>query len=1472
MRPDEAFGLVYSWTMEAFARISLALSPFIHREAFARLSFLTPPALNGFPCPLHQISAPFLPTLPTSYSFSSHSFNPSYFGYPFKVLFWASDEPTIASLKDRLSELYCRQLSKVRAPLEGVQEWLDALQKAILDLNHPRPYHCLYPSSHIRCERHWKACRSGWMSCRRPFLLQSRRPLHPLLICQVRAPLEGVQEWLDALQKAGVPCAVATSIDRLTLLSALDRMKLLHHFQAFVTAEDDMESMAHRFLSAAVKLDRAPAKCVVFEDDPRGITAAHNCSMKAVALIGTHPAYELKQADLAVSSYAELSVINLRRLFANRGHGIEHMELKKQREEQGPKKRRWHTDTLEVTVSADSDTNGSSDVTIEGAKLVLEEPVLAGDVSIAGEKQVWQGEDEEDSWEMDAEAEVTIMRAVDKGTAPKPPPLSKNDRERVNNALKHFATRGWAADQALAIYIPSRFFPTAASKFRRFVLRCCRPELASALAHMGAGRDADEFLFPLFAEFCFGEFPEEIRNYRDLVNSADMTKPHVCLVCSCPELASALAHMGAGRDADEFLFPLFAEFFFGEYPVLEKIRSYRDQAARVVSPGEGYAAQGGIPPGPHQQHCLIPSFLPSLASPIRYPQARAMPRKVVYHMGPTNSGKTHRALVRFKEASSGTYCGPLRLLAMEVFDRVNADGVYCNLVTGQERKEMPFAHHTACTIEMANLSTPVDVAVIDEIQMISDDYRGWAWTRALLGVQAAEVHVCGDPSVLPLLRAICDATGDAFECHHYHRFAPLTVDQVALSSFLSSLQAHMTFRTPPTCAFLPSHMSPPEGSGDDHKAPVLCGVRGTAARDTSHTRILPSPHVPCTRLISSSVCSCSPPIQRAVEMTTKHRCCVVYGALPPETRRQQARLFNEEESDFRVLVASDAIGMGLNLSIRRVVFSTLHKFNGEEKIIIPSPMVRTGAHMGVSLPSVSLPSVPLPSDSLPSVSLPSVSPSISFPTTPVKQIAGRAGRRGSRYEEGVVTCLDPTDMPLLIAALQEPVEPTTAAGLFPLFEQDRVERPPRLLASSPSSNRATKAAATMTTPEGQNVPSLEQSAGVEAGVGTSTSPPTAEGQVAPVVPPAPASGVPEPVAPSPAVPSAYAPAGGDEDDEDDDDGYLSDDSDEGIDVHAKGALAAKARVTLTLLIPFALAKEMPAVKPSVKALLVFLRKKLSDNALDVIAFQELLPTYLSKVHFSRLQVTLATAADAEVVRQHRVEHVVGTTKHHFGWLHPFNRAFVKAKTDLPEGVEVLLKGVPAEITPLIVYESLAVAKLQKRGRPAFQQGAGFHRVVDPVSGLDTDKIRGLDTDKIRGLDTDKIRGLDTDKIRGLDTDARGMVPHPGDARGMVPHPGDKYRWRHVVEDPLTDASYLVHYPSLPCRFCQGPHMDKLHDESAANVRPGIPFAQAAAHISSFSHDAALGTAGVATRATKAKQALQAAKKLYGIRAEKAKGK
>lgn len=65
-----------------------------------------------------------------------------------------------------------------------------------------------------------------------------------------------------------------------------------------------------------------------------------------------------------------------------------------------------------------------------------------------------------------------------------------------------------------------------------------------------------------------------------------------------------------------------------------------------------------------------------------YPMARSLKRKLVYHMGPTNSGKTYNALLAMRSAESGVYCGPLRLLAMEVYDELNALGTHCNLTTG----------------------------------------------------------------------------------------------------------------------------------------------------------------------------------------------------------------------------------------------------------------------------------------------------------------------------------------------------------------------------------------------------------------------------------------------------------------------------------------------------------------------------------------------------------------------------------------------------------------------------------------------------------------------------------------------------------------------------------------------------------------------------------------------------------------------
>lgn len=190
-----------------------------------------------------------------------------------------------------------------------------------------------------------------------------------------------------------------------------------------------------------------------------------------------------------------------------------------------------------------------------------------------------------------------------------------------------------------------------------------------------------------------------------------------------------------------------------------------------------------------------------------YPEARQQKRKIVFHGGPTNSGKTYHAMQRFLSAKSGIYCGPLKMLAVEVFTKSNAHGTPCDLVTGEERQwadpEGVPANHVACTVEMATLNKKckyrgdallvrnrddlfppktVEVAVIDEIQLLKDQQRGWAWTRALLGLNADEIHVCGEAGTLELLETIALTTGETVETRTYDRLTKLTIEDEALES------------------------------------------------------------------------------------------------------------------------------------------------------------------------------------------------------------------------------------------------------------------------------------------------------------------------------------------------------------------------------------------------------------------------------------------------------------------------------------------------------------------------------------------------------------------------------------------------------------------------------------------------------------------------------------------------------------------
>ena len=161
-------------------------------------------------------------------------------------------------------------------------------------------------------------------------------------------------------------------------------------------------------------------------------------------------------------------------------------------------------------------------------------------------------------------------------------------------------------------------------------------------------------------------------------------------------------------------------------------------------------------------HALNPALAENsyLAS---FPHARRIKRHHHFYLGPTNSGKTHQALLALQQAESGVYLAPLRLLAMEIRDRLVAAGVPCNLITGEERVLMPGAKHTASTIEMMNPNKKVAVAVIDEIQMLQDPDRGSAWTAALVGVPAEQVYVCGSTAVTKACLGVIQALQESHQ-------------------------------------------------------------------------------------------------------------------------------------------------------------------------------------------------------------------------------------------------------------------------------------------------------------------------------------------------------------------------------------------------------------------------------------------------------------------------------------------------------------------------------------------------------------------------------------------------------------------------------------------------------------------------------------------------------------------------------------
>ncbi|WP_174734968.1 DEAD/DEAH box helicase [Mesobacillus harenae] len=295
--------------------------------------------------------------------------------------------------------------------------------------------------------------------------------------------------------------------------------------------------------------------------------------------------------------------------------------------------------------------------------------------------------------------------------------------------------------------------------------------------------------------------------------------------------------------------------------------------------------------------------------------------RYVLHIGETNTGKTFHALEKMKAAESGIYLAPLRLLALEVFDKLNADGTPCSLKTGEEEKAVANASHISCTVEMFHEKDFYDVAVIDEAQMITDKDRGFSWYKAITKANANEVHIIGSRNAKKMM---LELLGDSeIEINEYSRDIPLEVESKEFK--------------------------------------IKDAKKGDALICFSRRRVLET----------------ASNLERAGRSVS-----MIYGAMPPETRKKQMQRFLDGETS--VIVSTDAIGMGLNLPIRRIVFLENEKFDGTRRRTLTSQEI--------------------------------------------KQIAGRAGRKGI-YNVGKVAFIG--DIKLMKRRLLQEDEPVHTFAIAP---------------------------------------------------------------------------------------------------------------------------------------------------------------------------------------------------------------------------------------------------------------------------------------------------------------------------------------------------------------------------------------------------------------------------------------------------------
>jgi ATP-dependent RNA helicase SUPV3L1/SUV3 len=270
--------------------------------------------------------------------------------------------------------------------------------------------------------------------------------------------------------------------------------------------------------------------------------------------------------------------------------------------------------------------------------------------------------------------------------------------------------------------------------------------------------------------------------------------------------------------------------------------------------------------------------------PGRIPGQRRSDGKVTAVLGPTNTGKTHLAIERMCAHSSGAIGFPLRLLAREVYDRV------------------------------VRIKGPERVALITGEERIEPKHARWL----LCTVEAM-------PSRADLAFMALDEAQLAADRERGHIFT----DRL--------LHARGREET----MILGSSVLEPVVKALVPEAEVVSRPRFSTLSHISAKKLSRVP--PRSAIVAFS----AEQVYAVAEMLRRFRggAAVVMGALSPETRNRQVALFQSGEVDY--LVATDAIGMGLNLDVNHVAFAGLSKFDGQRhRRLTPAEMAQIAGRAG----------------------------------------------------------------------------------------------------------------------------------------------------------------------------------------------------------------------------------------------------------------------------------------------------------------------------------------------------------------------------------------------------------------------------------------------------------------------------------------------------------------------------------------------